>query len=250
MKKAVTFLIIILLWFGKLSVIGGALAETGTLELEPEEGLFGSVEDNPYHSAVGDLLLSANKFRKCQMLFLPSFDKESAVFLVRSGDNPKANAIVVAAEMKEQLWGAINRFLMKEAGEGKPYTIGPVDMRRALSRVSRRVERVEAEIDPSTADLLEKTWESMLLRVRYPPPSNDVGLDGETFHVAHWVNLNGYLTGKTWSPKPSTRIGNFVELAKVLRKYPKLSGDQREAVRKDLISRAEALLKRLNESGQ
>lgn len=37
MKKAVTFLIIILLWFGKFSVIGEARAETGTLDLEPEE---------------------------------------------------------------------------------------------------------------------------------------------------------------------------------------------------------------------
>lgn len=84
------------------------------------------------------------------MLFLPSFDKESAVFLVRSGDNPKANAIVVAAEMKEQLWGAINRFLMKEAGEGKPYTIGLHTLSRTL--------------------LLQSCWPASLGSLRSKPP--------------------------------------------------------------------------------
>ena len=138
--------------------------------------------------------------------------------------------------------------ILKEAGEGKPYTVGRADMRRrALRQVSRKVERIEAEIDSRAADLLEKTWESLLLRVQYPPLSNGVGLDGETFHMAHYVSPLGYLTGKTWSPESWTRISDFVELSKVLRKYPNLHGAEREAVRRELTDRAEALLKRLNQ---
>ena len=103
--------------------------------------------------------------------------------------------------------GQIQEFLRKEALEaGKTsWSIGPVDERRALGRASHEVQRAEAEVDGQTGNLLETVWQGMLSRVQYHmKDESSLGLDGESFHAAHFVAGAGFITGRTWSPEKGT----------------------------------------------
>ncbi len=248
MNRDVLGCLILAMWVWGLCT-GVAFAGTGAPDLEPEEGVFGFRSDDPYRATVAELLLGGERYRKCEMVFMPAFDKESAVYILRKDDGQDAKATVVSVEMKLQLWSEMTKFQMKE-GDGKSYTDASEGRRRALARVSREVRRTEAEIDARTADLLEKTWQAMLSRVRYSifdMSRNLLGRDGESSHAAHYVEGAGYMTGKTWSPHEGTRTYDFVNLAKVLRNFTRSDGATRETILRDVVTRAEALLKRLSD---
>ena len=78
---------ICMLWISVICASGIGLAETSGPDLEPEEGVFGS-RISPYKDAVAAILLGRNEYggRECQMVFLPSFGPESAVYILRSDD--------------------------------------------------------------------------------------------------------------------------------------------------------------------
>lgn len=204
--------------------------------------MFGSGDD-PYKATVSDLLLGAEKYRKCQMVFMPSFAKENAVYILQDGESQETKAKVVWTEMKQPLWSAMMKFLRDEAGGGS-FSVAPKAMRRALTHISHEVSRTEAELDAGTVNLLERTGGRILSRVRYHVKNGD-GTDGEPFHVAHFVRGIGYRSGKTWSPLNGTRTYDFVELAKVLGTFTHTEGPEREAAHRDMVARAKSLLGRL-----
>ncbi len=76
--------------------------EYGSEFLEPEQGVWASFPStDPYYVRASDLLLGEHLFRKCQMVFLPSFQNEAAVYIVREEGAP---AVVVSKELRPQLW--------------------------------------------------------------------------------------------------------------------------------------------------
>lgn len=54
-----------------------------TTHLHPEEGYFGSGLHSAYYAAVARRLLGNAAYRQCQAVFLPSFDVEAAVYVLR-----------------------------------------------------------------------------------------------------------------------------------------------------------------------
>ena len=218
-------------------------AEHQPADLEPEEGLF-AFGDRPYHAAVSDILLGSAPYRQCQMVFLPSFQREQAVYMVRGDDKKGVPATVVAVEMKDQLHGAMMKLLYKK-GTKSFYPVGNAAERKALGRIPRAVRRHEAPLDATTANLLEEAWLTVLGRVRYAPPEGSVGgADGESFHAAHYMRNVGYRTGKTWSPEVGTIAADLVALARTLREFAVVPGVEREAVRRKLADQAQRLVER------
>ncbi len=80
-----------------------AISGIQTEELQPNEGLFAWISiAEPYHLALRDALLTEHGYLRCQVLAIPSFERERTVYLVRD-DN--SHAKVVTKTMKTPLWG-------------------------------------------------------------------------------------------------------------------------------------------------
>lgn len=139
--------------------VAPAQAGTRAADLEPERGYWGK-DDDAYAGAVADVLLGATRARKCQMVFLPSFEPESAVYLVRGRGRAHGPATVMATEAERPIWSEAERF-SKLAREGS-ITLAEDSSRGALARVSRTARKVTATLDAATATLLERVWERLL----------------------------------------------------------------------------------------
>jgi hypothetical protein len=224
--------------------VAPALAGTPAPDLAPEHGFWG-LRDDAYAGAVADALLGSAPRRTCQMVFLPSFRKENAVYLVRGR---RGAATVVATEARRQIWGQAHDLLWQGA-EGNSISTDEFYMRPALARVSRAVEKASAPLDSQTAGLLERVWAQMLARTRVPP-EHAFGLDGVTYHAAQFEVCTGYRCGMTWSPAEGARARDFVDLAVALQRYARSGQGERAAIRRELRSRAEALLARIAEANR
>ena len=124
-------------------------------------------------------LIQPEPRRYCQVLFEPAFATDHAVWLLV---HPGGGA----------------RVAVSVATEGAP-------------------EILEAELDRSTATLLERECRSFLTSA--PPTCERVGVDGVWYHAAHYVGESGYAMRSFWSPKPGTRDEKFVRLTEAIRDY-------------------------------
>jgi hypothetical protein len=222
-----------------------ALAGTRAPDLEPEHGYWGS-DDDAHAGAVADALLGSTPARKCQMVFLPSFEPENAVYLVRGRGRVRGPATVVATETERHIWSEAER-VSKLAREGS-ITLAEDSRRGALARVSRTARTATATLDAATATLLERVWERMLARTRVPQRPNR-GKDGITYHAAHFVGRT-YRCGTTWSPEDGTLTHDFVDLAAALQRHARSTDRDRPAIQRELRSKAEALLARIAEANR
>jgi hypothetical protein len=182
--------------------------------LEPEEGSFAGRIFEPYDAAVAVALLGEHNFRKCQMLIIPSFSPENVVYVVRERG---ASAKVIAKQLEQNLWAVMNDVL-SDGGRANSYEETPEAQQRALGKIDKKVKRWEREIDQKTADDLEKVWRMVLSRVQYGD-NDTIGLDGETYHIAHFERGIGYRTGTTWSPSNGSLLARFVQLGSALRDF-------------------------------
>ena len=178
----------------------------------PEEGFFGSTPSDPYNEAVSERLLSPNRGWKCQAVFLPSFSEESAVYLKYDRYSSSTPFVVVALKMERQLWAEMLEVIQADSDDKRSLSISSENQRKALLKITTKVNRLEAPIDQDTAEALEQTWEAMLMRVRYPE-SKVIGLDGETFHFANFTEEGGFRAGTVWSPPEGTPAHELVVLA-------------------------------------
>ena len=237
----------ILAWavFVVVTTATGALAAAQAEDLQPEPGVFASsfFDFGPYHRALRESLLGEHDRRHCQMVSLPSFSNEWAVYVVREeGDR----ASVVFKMMQKQLWVEMTREIQKTRKDGR-IPLDPATQAAAVVRADRAVQRSVAPISRSTADLLDQVWAATLARVRYPPPSNVVMADGTTYYVAHWQQGIGERTGTTWSPAYNSNAGRLVAIAEWLRKFATADGGQRAAAETHVIEEAKELLERLKQ---
>jgi hypothetical protein len=142
------------------------------------------------------------------MLFLPSFAPEGVVYIVRL---PEDDGSVVVKEFKHPHGGEVQRW--------------------------------EATIGRTDADLLERLWVTMLARVHYDEEPSQ-GFDGVSYHAAHFADGFGYRSGKAWSPRSGTLASDFIAVAEHLLEYAKAKEGESEVVRHSLIAKAEASIER------
>src|SRR4051794_9263211 len=77
---------------------GGPAASEG---LEPEDGVFaGYGPPTPYELLVRQALLGDDRYRLCQMVYLPSFRQESAVYITHEEGK---EFVVVSRTLKKQI---------------------------------------------------------------------------------------------------------------------------------------------------
>ena len=209
--------------------------------LEPETGVFaGYGPPDPYDLLLRRTLLQDDNYRLCQMVTIPSFFKESAVYMLRQSDG---TATVVSRTLKSQLWGKMQKRIQKASKDPDSYSLGAESQAAALQGLIPKVESHIAPLDSETAALLADTCRAVLLQVHHIEKTS-TGFDGTTYHAGHWVP-GAFLSGTTWSPKEGTIASEFVAMEEVLKSFADSPFDRRDAIRADLISKATRLGERV-----
>jgi hypothetical protein len=222
-----------------LIIATGVQAGVPADDLQPNEGVF-SVEPAfyPYFLALREALLSEHRIRKCQVLTIPSFDKEWAVYLVQ--DNFGSTQVILKI-MKVHLAADMMRTIFASSS---PTSLDGPTQTKALSKITKDTERIAVSLPPSTARLLELAWVAMLNRIKYPD-NTIIGKDGTNYYIAHWQEGYGYRSGTTWSPRQGTHTGSLVDIAQSLRNYALATPEERTRFDSILSEKAKALLAKL-----
>jgi hypothetical protein len=131
------------------------------------------------------------------------------------------------------------------AKRGKRMESGPEAQAAALAKIHASVDVERAELDQPTVDLLAQACESVLRRTRYKGPSG--GVDGVEYHAGHWMRGLS-LAGQVHSPKPGTIAHDYVILGETLKAFARSTPPQRDAIRGELVSKAEHLIDRAGAS--
>jgi len=205
-------------------------------DFRPEEGTFagyGGLE--PHHLAVREALLGDDQYRLCQLVTLPSFGVESAVYMT---ENDSDGYTVVSRTLKSE-WSRRLRGLANRSGRHKLD-----DLPALMTKLDRAVVTRTAPLDESTGRMLAKLCGRVLLRVRHPKELGR-GNDGVTYHAATWVSL-AFPSGRAWSPKKGTLPAEFVELEETLEKLTEVDEGARAKVVAELKDRARRLDARLD----
>jgi hypothetical protein len=194
-------------------------------DLEPADGPFSPiVAIEPYDLALRDALLPPRGYRKCQLVSVPAFEPEWAVYLTREeGSTPH----LVSRRMSDQLRAAMAK-VINESGWNRSYSTARDAQSAALKHLRVKVDTSRAAITAETADQLEGVWSLMLERVRYPSTPWE-GEDGVRYHVSHWFP-GRVLSGQTWSPPEGSRPYRLVKLAEqmhALTLTPSKDGEER-----------------------
>ncbi len=221
-----------------LALVGTTIAGDRNNDLEPEDGAFTGISP-AYDLALRDLLLEEHHFRLCQMLVAPSFSPEWAVYLIRK-DRAKGKAQVIYKVMKTQLWYEMPDQIEQRTIDSK------AALTAAIALLEKPVDSAIAPISESTTTLLEKVWDEMLARVRYPKPDEIIiGLDGANYHVSHYKRGVGDRSGHTWSPEKGSNTGALVELAEEFRRYAIADETERSQIEIAITKKAKSLLEKL-----
>jgi hypothetical protein len=205
--------------------------------LEPENGLFVGRGSEPYYRALATALLDDHDYRNCQMLVIPLYSPESAVYITNTKwyETPK----VISIEMEHQLWASIVKVQL-ESNHGKLSGSTAEDQQKTLDKINKTTIRWERDIDQNSSRALAGIWREMLNRVQYErieiKPQINLGIGGNinisatggsielagiTYHVAHHEIGFGYRAGKITSPHKGSVLAEFVELGEALQGFAK-----------------------------
>lgn len=214
-------------------------------DFEPEEGVFSTSPPDPYGSRLRDVLFAGDTFRLCQLVSVPSFDRESAVYIAK---DEHGVAWVVSRTLDEQLYGLMMTQIeiqSRGAKPGKPALSGPEGRAAALAKINASTDVERAELDRSTVDLLARACETVLRRTRYQGPSG--GADGVAYHAGQWIPGTS-LAGRAHSPRPGTITYDYVALSETLQAYAKSTPSQRGAIKTEIVDKATHLIERAGAS--
>ena len=214
-------------------------------DFEPEEGTFSIARPDPYDLRLRDALFANDTYRICQLVTVPSFDRESAVYI---SVDERGVAWVISRTLNEQLWGLMMTQIDIQSGGpklGKPVNSGPDAQAAALAKIHASADVDRAELDQATVDLLAQACESVLRRTRYKGQSG--GVDGVEYHAGHWMRGLS-LAGRAHSPKPGTIAHDYVILGETLKTFARSTPPQRDAIRAELVAKAEHLIDRAGAS--
>ena len=207
-------------------------------ELQPDLGLFAfDTGLEPYFMSIKNGLLGEHRFRLCQVLTIPSFQREWVVYVIR--EEGKLPTIIYKA-MKKHLWSEMMAMIEKQSEGPMKHDIST--QVKALSALNKEVEVFSAPISEKTTKLLSSVWTAMLLRTRYPQPNNMTGKDGTTYYVAHVETGKGAWSGNAWSPAPKTNPGILIQIADDMKNYATVEASQRYTLEKKIAVKAKRLL--------
>lgn len=193
-------------------------------DLAPADDVFSWLhEPVPYELAVRDGLLGQQRYRRCQIVAIPSRAAEWAVYLIREADAPSQ---LVARSFRKHLYAEMMA-LVSGNNTKQSYSVGPQAQATALKRLRGEVETSQATVSAQTADILEAVWSRMLRRVRYADVPHH-GEDGVSYHVFHWSSAHGGRSGITWSPPEGSRARALVKLAERMRAFAEAPSVQSE----------------------
>jgi hypothetical protein len=137
-----------------------------TQGLEPETGVFGGYgPPDPYDLTLRAALFENDNYRLCQLVTVPSFSEESAVYMVSQKDG---GALVISRTLESQLWHDMMDALEKASNDPHSYSIGPESQAAVLKSLHPTAITHTALLDSQSAKILADTCEAVLLRVRYP----------------------------------------------------------------------------------
>jgi len=215
----------------------------GDDDLEPETGIFADYgPPRPYDLFLRRAFFDEDHYRLCQLLIVPSFESESAVYLTEEDGGPRR---VVSRTMKTQVWASMTQ-AMRGACAGNSFTLDAASQGAALAQLRAAVETRATEIDAASADLVENACRSVLLRVRYPAQDLTrvvAHADGTTYHAGHWIPGN-FLACTTWSPVAGTLSSEFVNMELALKAYAEAAPGARPKILADLAAKARQVLQR------
>lgn len=211
--------------------------EIGDFQPEQETGIGHAVYD-PYKDRLHDVLFGGDSRRICQLLTVPSFEEESAVY-IKSPE--RGSPVVVSRRLHVQLSGLMMVEIEKRAERGPGAGVGPSELAAVVAKLPASTETHLAEIERTTVDVLSRACEAVLQRTHaHGPPS---GFDGVRHHAGHWKE-GKLLSGQVWSPQPGTLSSDYVAFGESLRRYASSLQSEREALEADLLARAERLIAR------
>ena len=203
-------------------------------DLEMEDGLFRASMVDGYEFAAGMALLApAHLLRSCQMVVLPSFTSERAVFIQSDEDG---NPQIVTTRAKKSLWPT---WLDNLPQEYDPSQSNHQILADAMARMSREIETRSAPIDATTSKLLKTLWKRMLARVHFVALPR-FGHDGTEVHF-----LDGF-AAKTWSPEEGTLAADLVGVGEAMIAFAEEGEAKQEEARLAVFKKATALLARLD----
>jgi hypothetical protein len=219
-----------------MAVIGPPTRATAAEFLEPEEGVFaGYVGPEPYQLVLRRALLAGDNYRLCQLVTVPSFSQESAVYMVR-GQDGRVN--VVSRVLRDQLWTSMLGEMQKTA-KNNAISLDAVAQSIALEKLRTAVDTHRVSLDTKTAEMALGLCRDVLLRTRYPD-SPTAGLDGTTYYAGHWIQ-GAFLGAHTWSPEKGTLAADFVAMERALQGYADSTENGRAQAKVDLIAKAQLL---------
>jgi hypothetical protein len=218
--------------------------------LEPDEGAFS--RSTVYDGALRRALLRGTE-REIQMVVVPSFAPEQAVYVDRTGSGPRVVAVRLRSNLHRQAMRRVTPALdaAPERADGddvavREWTVEDERLvQRAFDEVTPEVDVDIAPISPATVERLKALWIAALTRARRPEPCDEeiAVSDGVVFHLAGWSRSVGYLSGQIRplaGPKPRMLIEIGLELAG----YARAPDAERRGREKALLAKAEALLAR------
>jgi hypothetical protein len=210
-------------------------------DFEPEEGAFGLAAPDPYEIRLRELLFAEDSYRTCQLVIMPSFEPESAVYITA----PEQGApVVVSRKLNVQLFGLMMtqiRILAGGAGVGKPIRTDLAAQTAALARIPVSTDTNRAEIDPVTVGVLHRACESVLKRTHHHGATS--GVDGVGYHAGHW-KPGVFLSGRAHSPAQGTISSSYIALGETLASYAASAPSKRAAIKADLVAKAQHLVSR------
>ena len=207
-------------------------------DLEPADDLFSSLnEPEPYDLALRAALLPPRGYLRCQLVAIPSFEPEWAIYLTREeGSAPRLGS----RRLGSHLWAEMTSRISDNGRRGG-YSLGPEAQTAALAELKIEVETSQAVVAVETADVLETVWSRMLEGVHYPGTPWG-GEDGVRYRASHWSRGLGFRSGQTWSPRDESRPHALVKLAEQMAAFAHRPSREAEL---RLQEAADALLHRL-----
>lgn len=204
--------------------------------LLPEKGMYADYGLGEYERAVANLLLLGPR-RELQMVVLPSFSVEEAVFVAQDHGKPT----LVAVRAKPGVWQALSDQQEADA-QGKPYRTGGKADAETLAKLKLGHELATAPLSQATYEVLKRVWKSALLDT-HPTTAESTGTDGEMYHFADWNTGTGYWSGWVWTPSDATRMGKLVRLGTAMLELARAPADKRAVLDAALRKQAETWLR-------
>jgi len=216
-------------------------ATTDLGDFAPQRGGFGPGAADPYDRRLREVLFAEDERRICELVAIPSFDVESAVYVI---EPEQGLPLVVSRRLDQQLWGLMMFQLEQQAGGGavgKAISFEPVSQSKALAKIHASATAARAEIDRASVEVLAHACGTVLRRTHHRADLG--GHDGVTYHAAHWER-GTTVAGRAHSPASGTISSDYVALGAALSAYATSALSRRPAVKAELVAQAERLITR------